>query len=155
MVFALDTRMEGFDKAEQRLRIISERADDLRPAWVAVGRWYGSRGRQKFVEGRSKWAPLRQSYVQRKRRLGGAGKGIGVLSGSLRLHATEDTPDVAEKTYALFGVTRADPATVQRRAGYLKKGRRSMRSRNVVPALRATERRQVGEIITDELLKEP
>lgn len=144
--------MAGVEQVVQRIDAIAARAEDLTTVWPAVGRWYGQRARTVFDTGQRSWAPLKASYLQRKP--GGTARGVGVLSGSLRLHASEDTPDIATKTYALFGVTRADPATVLQRARYLKKGRRSMRARNVVPALRAPERRAVARIIADEITKE-
>lgn len=154
MPIALDVRLDQAGQTVARINAISAAAEDLSAVWPEVGRWYGQRARAKFVAGQRTWAPLRASYLRRKSHLGGGGRGIAILSGSLRLHASEDTPDIAEKTYALFGVTRADPATVVQRAGYLKKGRKSMRSRNVVPALSASERRLVAAIIGDHLTKD-
>jgi hypothetical protein len=150
MPVTLDVRLDGVEQVVTRIDTLAAAAEDLTAVWPAVGRWYGARARAAFDDGQAKWAPLKSSYLRRKP----GGRGIGILSGSLRLHATEDTPDVSEKTYALFGVTRADPTTVLRRAQYLKKGRKSMRSRNIVPALRAGERRTIAQIIGDELTKE-
>lgn len=151
MPLTLEARVEGIEQVIARIDALATTADDLTAVWPAVGRWYGARARAVFVAGQGRWAPLRASYLARKP--GGTGRGIGVLSGSMREHATEDTPDVAEKSYALFGLTRADPTTVLRRGQYLKKGRRSMRARNVVPALTAAERRQVAQIMKDEIVE--
>lgn len=154
MAVTLNVRMEGVETVVKRLETLAEHASDLTSAWPAVGRWYGQRSRYRFTKGNATWAPLKASYMQRKARRGYLGRGIGVATGSLREHATEDTPDVSSKQWALFGVTRADPASVVKRAGYLKKGRKTMKARNVVPALTATERRQIAEIIHDEIVKE-
>lgn len=151
MPVTLETRVEGIEQVIRRIDTLAGAAEDLSSVWPAVGRWYGARARAVFVAGQSKWAPLKASYMARKP--GRTGKGIGVLSGSMRSHATEDTPDLTTKTYALFGLTRKDPATVLRRGQYLKKGRKSMRARNVVPALTAAERRQVAQIMHDHLVE--
>lgn len=154
MAVALETRIEGIETLVRRIDTVADRASDLSGAWGAVGRWYGQRSQAVFVKGSKSWAPLTPSYHKRKRRSGFLSRGIGVRYGMLRQHSTEDAPDVAEPTYALFGLTRADPKMIQERGGYLKKGRTSMRARNVVPALTGSERREVLRIITEHLLEE-
>lgn len=150
----LAARLDGVEEVTLLLARVEDRSTDLTSAWSKVGQWYGQRSAQAFVKGAATWAPLATSYWKRKRRAGLAGRGTGVRSGMLRQHATESEPDVSTPQYAIFGLTRADPVHLVERGAYLKKGRPSMRARNVVPALTGAEKRQVLTIVRDHILKE-
>lgn len=145
---------DGIEEVVERIDRIADKATDLSGAWPRIGQWFGQRQQRTFELGRAKWAPLSPSYVRRKLKAGLYARGTGVRSGLMRRFASEDTPDIATPTYALFGLTRADPAMVVQRGAYLKKGRKTMRARNVVPALRGPEKRDIAGLVAEYLTEE-
>lgn len=94
-------------KLARSLVQVSDRAQDLRPAWLKVGKYISSQTYEQFRSAGKKhgtpWKPLTREYAFRKRAAGFSG-GILVRKGGLRRSFL--WPDLIltnKKAYAEFG----------------------------------------------------